>query len=121
MIPADAKATLAQLKTMMQNFVDERDWRQFHTPKNLASAIAVEAGELLEKFIWLTGEQSRAEVAVNREEIEDEFADVFMLLLHFANATNIDINSAIQSKFKKVVAKYPVEKAKGVATKYNKL
>jgi dCTP diphosphatase len=121
MIPSDEKVTLAVLKTKMQNFVDERDWQQFHTPKNLASAIAVEAGELLEQFIWLTGEKSFAEFATNRQDIEDEFADIFMLLLHFANAANIDINSAIESKLKKVVAKYPVDKAKGVATKYNKL
>lgn len=118
---SDEKVTLAMLKVMMQKFVDERDWRQFHTLKNLSAKIAVEAGELLEKFVWLTGEESFAELATNRQEIEDEFGDIFMLLLHFANAAKIDMVSAMQAKLEQVEIKYSVEKAKGVSTKYTKL
>lgn len=121
MIPTDDAVTLAQLKVQMKHFVDERDWSQFHTPKNLAAKLSVEAGELLEKFVWQTGEESFAEVAANRKEIEDEFADIFMLLLHFANAADIDMNHALQAKFQEVAQKYSVEKAKGISTKYNKL
>ena len=117
----DKTYTLEELKKIKQQFVDERNWNQFHTPNHLAAKIAIEAGELLEKFVWLTSEQSFAELATNRQEIEDEFADIFMLLLCFANATKIDMTATMMTKLEKVKAKYPIDKAKGVATKYTKL
>lgn len=105
----------------MKKFIVERDWQQFHTPKNLSAKIASEAGELLDKFVWLTSEQSFQELQNNRQEIEDEVGDIAICLLHFCNAANIDLTSAMLTKLQEVKAKYPVEKFKGIATKYNKL
>ncbi|MBP6870050.1 nucleotide pyrophosphohydrolase [Candidatus Babeliales bacterium] len=117
----DKNTTTAQLKEIIQEFVIERDWQQFHSPKNIALKLSVEAGELLEKFAWIKEEDSFAAFDKNKQEIEHEVADVFILLLSFCNTTNIDLTSAMIEKLKEVTTKYPVEKAKGVYTKYNKL
>ena len=117
----DQTTNINVLKNVMQEFVAERDWQQFHSPKNLAAKLVIEAGELLEKFVWLDSKASFEELEKNRQEIEDEAADVFIVLLEFCNTANIDITTAMMHKLKEVRAKYPIEKAKGICTKYNKL
>lgn len=117
----DSIATLQDLKKIAQIFRDERDWQQFHSPKNLSMYIAIEAAELMEKFAWTTPEASFQEIDKNRQEIEDEMADVLICLVHFCNAANIDMTSAFKNKLQEVAKKYSVEKAKGKSDKYNKL
>ncbi|PKN03151.1 nucleotide pyrophosphohydrolase [Candidatus Dependentiae bacterium HGW-Dependentiae-1] len=96
-------------------FIAERDWQQFHNPKNLSMALAIEAAELMEKFRWVEGKDSCKELLTNREEIEDEAADVFWSVLSFCNNANIDISSAFERKLKKTAKRYPVDKVKGIA------
>ena len=112
---SDATDSLAALKQTMQAFVDERQWRPFHDPKNLSMAIATEAAELMEHFRWLTNEQSRAIAGseADMQGVRDELADIMCFVLSFANSLNIDISSAIRSKLVKNAGKYPVEKFQG--------
>ena len=98
----DSTTTLQDLKKIAQKFRDERDWQQFHSPKNLSMKISIEAAELMEKFVWLSTEASFQEIENNRQEIEDEMADVFICLVHFCNAANIDMSSAFLNKLKEV-------------------
>ena len=90
----DDTTTIAQLKNAIGAVVKEREWQQFHTPKNLSMNLAVEASELMEKFVWLNPAESIAELTHNRQEIEDELADILMNVLCFANAANIDLSNA---------------------------
>lgn len=121
MIMEDAKLTLQQLKDISDKFVQERDWGQYHSPKNLSMDISIEAAELMEKFLWLTTEESYEELEKNRQEISDELADVFFGILRFASVAKIDLASAFKHKLEQVGKKYPVEKAKGKREKYTKL
>ncbi len=111
----DAVVTLAQAKEMGRVFIREREWEQFHNPKNLSMALAIEAAELMEKFRWTEGSESFKEVLANREEIEDEAADVFFSLLSFCTSADIDISSAFARKLIKTAKRYPVDKVKGLA------
>lgn len=117
----DQTTTLETLKQAMAAFVQERDWEQYHSPKNLSMNIAIEAAELMEKFLWLATQESHDEVAKNRIEIEHEFADVMMGLLNLANVCKIDISDAVRTKLELAAKKYPVEKAKGRREKYDRL
>lgn len=119
----DSNTTLADLKTRVLAFVRERDWEQFHSPKNLSMALAAEAGELMEHFLWATPEQSKAIAAdaAKRQKIADELADVVVYALEFANATGLDVAASIEAKMIANGKKYPVEKAKGRSEKYNEL
>jgi len=111
----DATATIAQLRGIVEEFVDRRDWHPFHTPKNLAMSMAIEAAELMEHFQWLTPEQSRA-VAHQPEklgEVADEVADVLCYLLAMANELELDLASALETKMAKNAKKYPVEAYRG--------
>lgn len=120
----DATATIGEIKARVLAFARERDWEQFHAPKNLSMALAAEAGELMEHFLWDTPESSRTKVsddAVRRAKIEEELSDVVIYALEFANMTGIDVASAIERKMMQNAAKYPVEKAKGRSVKYNEL
>jgi NTP pyrophosphatase (non-canonical NTP hydrolase) len=112
---------LASLSADIQAFCTERDWEQFHNPKNLAIALSVEASELLEVFQWLTPEQSQNLSDTSREQVRDELGDVLICLLNFAHRVGLDPIAAAQQKLEKIKAKYPVEKAKGLAKKYNDL
>lgn len=105
----------------IKTFRDERDWMQFHDPKNLAVSISIEAAELLEHFQWKDDAAVKKHVEANREEIADEIADVAVYLTELADNLGIDLLEAMNRKLDKNAKKYPVEKAKGVATKYNKL
>jgi dCTP diphosphatase len=117
----DTTVTLQNLKDKVAQFVAERDWGQFHSPKNLSMDIAVEAAELMEKFLWVESADSLKEVDANRQEIEDELADILMGIICFSNVANIDIAKAFEHKLAKTASKYPVDKARGKATKYTKL
>ena len=114
----DKKVTVHELKERMALFVSEREWNKFHSPKNLSMALSAEAAELLEKFLWIEAGDSYAEVDRNREQIEDELADVLAYILSFANAAKIDISAAFDRKLVKNAQKYPIEKARGRHTKY---
>lgn len=119
----DSTTTISELKTRILAFARERDWEQFHAPKNLSMALAAESGELMEHFLWSTPEQSCA-VAVDptkRQKIAEELADVIIYALEFANITGLDVAAAIEAKMAANAAKYPVEKARGRADKYDEL
>lgn len=115
--PADADARLAALDDAVRRFAAERDWDQFHTPKNLASALIVEAAELLEHFQWLTPEQSAVLPAQTRDEVAREMADVFIYLLRLAQVQGIDLLAAAEVKLADNARRYPVETARGSSAK----
>ncbi len=120
----DGKTTLGELKTRVMAFAEERDWQQFHAPKNLSMALAAEAGELMEHFLWDTPEASRIKVledATRRQKIEEELADVVIYALQFSNMAGMDLAASIERKMAQNAAKYPVEKARGRSAKYNEL
>lgn len=119
----DAETRLAELKKRILAFAEERDWPQFHSPKNLSMALAAEAAELMEHFLWATPEASReiAGAPAKRQQIEEELADVIIYALEFANVTGIDVAAAIETKMAANARKYPVEKAKGRSDKYTEL
>jgi dCTP diphosphatase len=114
---------LNKLNYIIENFVNERDWDQFHTIKNLSMALAVESSELMEIFQWLSDEQSNAlcKNEKSRENLEDEVADVFIYLLRIVAKTGINLEEAVLKKMEKNALKYPVELAKGNAKKYTDL
>jgi NTP pyrophosphatase (non-canonical NTP hydrolase) len=112
----DAETTLSELKEAVLAFVRERDWERFHSPKNLAMALAAEAGELMEHFLWETTEASHEKAA--RDEVADELADIVIYAIEFANITGIDLATAIRVKMEKNAEKYPIEKARGNSRKY---
>ncbi len=120
---SDAITTLAELKAATANFARERDWEQFHAPKNLSMAISAETGELMEHFLWVSTEESLAMCAKpeKKAKIEEELADVMILALQLANIAKIDVASAIESKMAQNAAKYPIEKARGRSDKYTQL
>jgi len=113
--------TLDQIREQLRAFVAERDWDQFHNPKNLAMAMVVEAGELLEHFQWLTAEQAESLSAEARADVELEIADVLLFLLRLCDRLDIDPLRAAQRKLVLNASKYPADKARGRATKYDKL
>lgn len=109
---------LQELIHALVKFRDERDWAQFHDSKNLASAIGIEAAELNELFLWKTIKESES---VDPARLKEELADVFMYTLMLAERHGIDMKEAVLEKIAKNAAKYPVEKAKGTAKKYDQL
>jgi NTP pyrophosphatase (non-canonical NTP hydrolase) len=109
------------LHTRIRTFIAERDWDQFHNPKNLAMALVAEAGELVEHFQWLTAEQADRLPAETLAEVEHEIADVLIFLVELADRLQIDPLAAAEKKLALNAQKYPVEKARGKATKYDKL
>ena len=110
--------SLQDLRIRINAFVTERDWAQFHTPKNLAMAMIVEAAELVEQFQWDTPQESQQLSAEKREAVSHELADTFVYLLRLAEVLKIDLIDATNEKIKLNVLKYPVEKAKGSNAKY---
>lgn len=119
----DSTSTFEQIKCHVLAFARERDWEQFHTPKNLSMALAAEAAELMEHFLWATPEQSRAIAAdpARRGKIADELADVVIYALEFANTSGLDLAASIEAKMAANAKKYPVEKARGRVDKYTEL
>ena len=112
---------IKQLQNQLAQFASDRNWEQFHTPKNLAMALSGEVGELTEIFQWLTPEQSRQLPADKQAHLEEEIADVLMYLLRLADKCDIDVMQACQKKLDKNRQKYPVDKCFGSAKKYNEL
>ena len=117
----DRTDSLDDIRRRLAAFVAERDWDQFHNPKNLAMALVGEAGELVEHFQWLTPEQSAALPRETREEVRLEIADVLLFLLRLCDKLDIDPLAAANDKLALNAKKYPVEKSRGRATKYDKL
>jgi len=113
--------SLETLRVRLAAFAAERDWEQFHNPKNLAMALAGEAGELLEHFQWLTFEQAARLPAGTRAEVALEAADVLLFLVRLCDKLDIDLAAACEKKLALNARKYPVEKSRGRATKYDKL
>jgi NTP pyrophosphatase (non-canonical NTP hydrolase) len=105
----------------LRAFAAARDWEQFHTPKNLACALSVEASELLEHFQWLTDAQSQALSPEKMAEVAAEAADVFLYLLQLCDKLGIELIAAAQAKMLVNAQKYPVDAARGRSTKYNEL
>jgi dCTP diphosphatase len=113
--------TLHSLSGQLARFAAARDWDQFHNPKNLAMALAGEAGEVLEHFQWLTPDQAANLPAATRAEVALECADVLLFLLRLAAKLDIDLAAAARKKLALNARKYPVAKSRGKATKYNRL
>ncbi len=111
----DNTTTIQDLKTAVEEFVAARDWQQFHSPKNLAMALAIEAAELMEHFQWLSLNDAweALENEKVRGEVADELADIVVYALAFANRNNIDISTTVRDKMVKNGRKYPAEKFKG--------
>jgi NTP pyrophosphatase (non-canonical NTP hydrolase) len=112
---------LEALKLQLREFAAQRDWDQFHSPKNLASALSVEAAELLEPFQWLTEEQSRNLSPEAMQAVRKEMADVLIYLVRLADKLEVDLLQAASDKIAENASKYPVEKAKGSIRKYTDL
>ncbi len=117
----DDQINITQLKKLVIQLIADRDWQKFHTPKNIAVKLSVEAAELLEKFVWISEQESFDVVDAERQDVENEVADVFFLLLSFCHVAKIDLASALVTKIEEIAQKYPVEKSKGICTKYTKL
>lgn len=109
---------LERLKARLRRFAAERDWERFHSPKNLAMALAAEAGELLELFQWLTEDESASLDEKKRREVRLELADVFIYLLRLADRLDIDLLEAAAEKIELNDAKYPADRVRGDARKY---
>jgi NTP pyrophosphatase (non-canonical NTP hydrolase) len=107
-----------ELKNEVLSFVKERDWQQFHNPKDLVQALSIEVSELSELFLWTSQEKSFDIVKEKREEVSDEMADIFSYLLSLSNVTGIDLEEALKNKINKNKKKYPAEKVKGSSKKY---
>lgn len=113
--------SLADLAHQLDRFARDREWHQFHSPKNLASALVVEAGELLEHFQWLTEAQSRALPPDKLHAVGAEVADVLLYLIQLASALGVDPIAAAQAKLKLNADRYPVDLARGSSAKYDEL
>ena len=111
----DDNTTVAELRKLIADFVAERDWSQFHSPKNVSMALAIEAAELMEHFQWITTEASRrlADEPEKRAAVGEELADVIGYSLALANELGLDVSSAIRAKMVKNAEKYPAEKYRG--------
>ncbi len=108
------------IQNQLQNFASERDWEQFHTPKNIAMALSVECSELVEIFQWLNPEESKLPDKMQLELINNEVADIAMYLLRFCDILDLNLENAIQEKLVKNAEKYSINLSKGNAKKYNR-
>ncbi|MFL2871258.1 MAG: nucleotide pyrophosphohydrolase [Pirellulaceae bacterium] len=112
---SDSTTTLSDLKTLIQDFVDQRDWNQFHSPKNLSMSMAIEAAELMEHFQWISMNESR-EIPDDPEKLHDvgeEIADVLCYAIALCNQLDLDISTVVTNKMEKNVVKYPAEEFTG--------
>lgn len=112
---------IQDLTSALRDFAREREWDVFHSPKNLAMALNVEAGELLEHFQWLTEDQSKALPPEVKAQVAEEIADVFLYLLQLSDKLGLDVVEAAKGKLLKNASKYPVQKARGNSKKYTEL
>lgn len=116
-----SESELIKLRDALRQFAGERDWEQFHSPKNLAAALSVEASELLEHFQWLTEEESKNLSAESRHAVSLEAADVLLYLIRLSDKLDIDLIAAAKEKMLLNAKKYPVDKARGLSKKYDEL
>ena len=114
----DEQITLQDLKERMASFVRERDWEQFHSPKNLSMSISIEAAELMEHFQWLSGEQSTQLAGDALQEVGEELADIVLYCLSLASTLHVDLAQTVLAKLAKNERKYPPEQVRGKAHKY---
>ena len=110
---------ISKIQKQLSNFASERDWEQFHSPKNLSMALSVEASELVEIFQWLTPKESTFPDEKQSDSIRSEVADIAMYLIRFCDVLEINLEEAIEEKFIENGNKYPVELSKGSSKKYN--
>ncbi|MFZ9940818.1 MAG: nucleotide pyrophosphohydrolase [Luteolibacter sp.] len=113
--------SISSLTARIQNFVDAREWRQFHNPKDLSVAIAAEAGELMQHFVWQQPDQIAARLERNRDEIASEIADVAILLFEFADNLGFKLGDVMADKIERNEQRYPVAKSRGNNLKYSEL
>ncbi len=113
--------TLGELTRQIVEFRDERDWKQFHSPRNLAASISIEAAELLECFQWSSDETIAEDVEKRRSEIEEEIADVLIYALLLAHDLQMEVTRSVQQKLTQNGTKYPTDKARGTRRKYTEL
>jgi dCTP diphosphatase len=113
--------SLFALRQALRRFAKERDWDQFHSPRNLATALCVESAELLEHFQWLTDATSRSLASDTRQRVREEMADVLLYLVRLADRLDVDLLEAAIDKMKLNARKYPIEKARGSSRKYTDL
>lgn len=119
--PGGEDDALTRLRDRLRDFASARDWNQFHSPKNLAIALSVEAAELLEHFQWVPDKDSLTMPSDKQGKIDEEIADVFLYLIRLADMLKIDLIQAADRKIELNAQKYPVEKARGSAKKYTEL
>ncbi|MGR5061955.1 nucleotide pyrophosphohydrolase [Photobacterium sp. DNB22_13_2] len=112
---------IKEIQEALQSFAQERNWDQFHSPKNLVMALSGEVGELTEVFQWLTPEESEKLSSKQQDKLEEEIADVFLYLVRLADKTGVDLLDVSRKKIAVNAAKYPVEKSYGSAKKYTEL
>ena len=113
--------SISELTAQIQDFVDAREWRKYHNAKDLAVAIAAEAGELMQHFVWQQEEQIEKRLEKNRDEIASEIADVAILLFEFADNLGMNLGEVMQAKIARNDVRYPVEKSRGNNLKYSEL
>jgi len=111
----DDSTTVGALRDEVRRFVEERDWRRFHNPRDVAMGISVEAAELLERFLWRSDKESADPAVAGSPEVADELADVVIYCLSFADAAGIDVSDAVRAKLAKNAVKYPAEAWRGRA------
>lgn len=109
---------LEQIKLQLRQFASDRDWDQFHSPKNLSMALIAEAAELVEHFQWLTEEQSKSLKPVHLEQVQEELADIQIYLIRIADKLNVDLIKAVAEKIDANAKKYPADKVRGSSKKY---
>jgi dCTP diphosphatase len=114
----DETTKIADIKQKIKQFMEDREWQQFHSPKNMSMQIAIEASELMELFLWCDSNQSSTDFESKRKEVEQEVADIAVTLLNFCIRMNIDLATAINEKMEINAQRYPLERAKGNAKKY---
>jgi len=117
----DGSDALSSLRKELRRFASERDWDQYHPPKNLAAALCVEAAELLEHFQWRTDDESKSLPADQLAKVQEEIADVLLYLVRLADKLNVDLLEAANNKIVLNAQKYPVDKARGTNRKYTDL
>ena len=115
------KDSLENIRKKIVEFRDQRDWLQYHDPKNLAEAISIESGELLENFLWKTTEESKKPGSKQLGKIKNEIADIFIFLINLCDVLDIDLIDETNKKVDINNTKYPVEKSKGSSRKYSEL
>ncbi|MFT4177265.1 MAG: nucleotide pyrophosphohydrolase [Luteolibacter sp.] len=113
--------SISELTAKIQRFVDAREWRKYHNPKDLSVAIAAEAGELMQHFVWQQDDQIEARCLAKKEEIASEIADVAILLLELADNLGLSLGQVMEDKIANNEQRYPVEKARGNNLKYSEL